>query len=190
MLHGDPDGRLGIVGERPGEHLVEDHPERVQVAPGADRLAHRLLGGDVVGGSQYGAGLGHSARGCGARDPEVPDLDVSGARHEDVVGLYVTMHDALGVCGLQGLGDLERHGRRRSWRESTPFEDPVLQGAAGQILHRDVIRVARVLAPVVNRDDVRMREGRSALRLALEAFDELRVVGVAATHDLERHVAI
>ncbi len=106
------------------------------------------------------------------------------------MGLYVAVDDALGMGGLQRLGDLERHGRCRFRWEGASFEDPVLQGATGQVLHGDVVRVARVLAAVVDRDDVRVREGGGALRLTLEALHELLVVGVTAAHHLERHVPV
>ena len=121
---------------------------------------------------------------------EVRDLYVPETCDQDVVGLDVAVDDVALVRGPQGLGHLERHGRRRAGGERAALDDTVLQGAPWQILHRDVVSPVLGLAPVEDRDDVRVREGCGALGLTLEALDELLVAGVAAAHHLEGHVPI
>ena len=91
----------------PGEHLVEDHAQRVQVARRADPPAGRLLGGHVPRAAQDVPGLGDGGGlGCPG-DAEVRDLRVSGPREEDVAGLDVAVDDAPPVGRLQRLRHLD-----------------------------------------------------------------------------------
>ena len=106
------------------------------------------------------------------------------------MGLYVAVDHVPLVRGPQGLGHLERHGRGRAGGERAALHDAVLEGAPGQVLHRDVVRPVLGLAPVEDRDDVRVGEGGGALGLALEALDELLVARVAGAHHLEGHVPV
>lgn len=67
----------------------------------------------------------------------------------------------------------------------------VLEDAARNELHGYVVRRPVLRAtPVIDGDYVWVTEGRSALGLASEALDELLVVGVPISQDLERHVPI
>src|SRR6267378_4897283 len=70
-------------------------------------------------------------------------------------------------------------------RRGATRDDELLQRAAVQVLHRDVVRALR-LAAVVDRDDVGMRETCRVLRLAAETLDELIVARVPVVEDLDR----
>ena len=52
VLHRHADQGVRLERHLAGQHLVEQDAERVDVAPGVDLLAHRLLGRDVVGGAR------------------------------------------------------------------------------------------------------------------------------------------
>jgi hypothetical protein len=106
------------------------------------------------------------------------------------VWLYVAVDYIAFVRGPQGLGHLERHRRGRVGRERATPQDAVFQGAARQILHRDVVRPIFGLAPVEDRNDVRVGEGRGVLGLAFEALHELPVARVAGAHNLQGHVPV
>src|SRR2546421_13044043 len=71
-------------------------------------------------------------------------------------------------------------------RRGTTRDDELLQRAAVQVLHRDVVRALR-LAAVVDRDDVGMRETCGVLRLAPATLDELIVARAPLLEDLPRH---
>jgi hypothetical protein len=98
------------------------------------------------------------------------------------------MHDPVPVCESNRREDLagvlDGDGNR-SW---TTRNDELLERAAVEILHGDVVG-ALCLATVVDRHDVGMREARGVLRLAAETLDELVVACVAVVEDLDRYAS-
>ena len=99
----------------PGQHLVQDAAQRVEVAAAVQiALPGRLLGAHVRGCADRDAGVGQpiAARGVhGARDAEVRDHRVPALEH-DVLGLDVPVDHPAGVRVRQGVGHLprQRHG--------------------------------------------------------------------------------
>ena len=194
VLHGDLDRR--VAGERhlAGQHLVEHDAGRVEVGGGRHRRAARLLGREVLRGAHDRAGLGH-LRGAVPRDPEVGHLQPRLVRlhllvggDEDVVRLDVAMDDPVAVREAEGLEELLGVPDRGVHRERAVGHDQLLEAAALDHLHRDVVRPLG-LAAVVDGDDVRVREAGGRLRLAAEALDEEVVAGVALVEDLDRDAA-
>ena len=84
--------------------------------------------------------------------------------------------------------DLARVVDRDRDRGRPAGDEELLEGAALQVLHRDVVRALR-LAAVVDRDDVRVGETGRVLRLAAEALDELLVLRVPVVEHLDRDAA-
>ena len=72
--------------------------------------------------------------------------------------------------------------------EGAVLLDAALEVGAAQVLHDDVVRVA-VLAPVIDRDDVRALQCCRGLGLLLEARRKRGVVGVLRQHRLDGHGA-
>ncbi len=187
VLHRDLDRRLAVERRLAGQQLVEDDAERVEVGARVDLASLGLLGREVLRRADDRARLGHLAR-AGARDPEVRHLHAALAVDEDVVRLDVAVHDAVPVCEAQRREDLARVLDRDVDRRGAAADDQLLQRAAVEELHRDVVGVLR-LAAVVDRDDVRVVERGGVLGLAAEALDELVVVPVTAVEDLDRDAA-
>ncbi len=187
VLHRDLDGRVAAERGRAGQQLVQHDAERVEVGALVDVRPARLLGREVLRGADDRADLGHLAR-TGARDAEVRHLHAALAVDEHVVRLDVAMDDPVAVREAQRREDLPRvlDGDRN--RRRPAGDDQLLQRAAVEVLHGDVVRPLR-LAAVVDRDDVRMRQRRCVLRLAAEALDELVVVRVAVVEDLDGDAA-
>ena len=83
------------------------------------------------------------------------------------------MDDAPVVGELQRVAQRRHDGQRLLGREF-PRAQQLPQVHAVHKLHEQIIKSAR-LPEVINRDDVRMVQRRERLRLAGEAFGELRV---------------
>ena len=102
------------------------------------------------------------------------------------------------LCGLRSRWMIPRRcakrAARRTWIDEVDRADGVqrrlvldelLERAAVEVLHRDVVG-AVPLAAVVDRDDVLVLEPGGVRRLAAEALDELLVLGEARVEELQR----
>ena len=183
--HGDR--AVALEGQAPREHLEEHHADRIEVRRGGDRVALRLLGREVLRGAHDRAGLRH-LRGAAAGDAEVRDLRVAVVVHDHVVRLEVAVDDPALVGEAGGAQDLNPEVDRLLLRQWRLGREDVLERAALQVLHRDVVG-ALVLAAVEDRDHVRVLQAGRRRRLAPEALHELLVLGEAAMQDLQGHLA-
>jgi hypothetical protein len=152
----DRHDRLALERDGPGQQLVEQDPDRVEVAARADRLALGLLGREIARGAHDRAGL-RDLRGSGARDAEVRHLDPTLVVDDHVVRLEVAVHDAALVREARRpehlLGDLDRALRR----QRRLLADDRIERAPLEQLHRNVVG-AIPLAAVVDADDVGVTE--------------------------------
>ncbi len=84
VFEGDGDGRFGHEGDTPGEHLVEDHAQGVDVAA-VVAVAVGLFGGHVFGGADHGAIAGQRfGPHEGFRQAEIDEISVSIKAQQDV----------------------------------------------------------------------------------------------------------
>ena len=135
-----------VAGERPcsGCHLVQHHTERKQIRAGIQVFSRRLLGRHVGNRPNRAAGTGehrfgrHVSSGCRFRlrgvrrqlgQTEVQNLGLPTRRHENVCRLDVAMNDALGMRGVQRIGNLNRD--LEQFLGLQPFRgDSLLEGSA------------------------------------------------------------
>ncbi len=120
--------------------------------------------------------------------PKSVTSDLALCVDDHVLGLEVAVDDpvAVGEAGrLEHLADRAD----RPLRAVRPGVDQLLQGAALEYLHRDVVGALDVAA-VEDGDDVGVLEAGGGLRLAAEPLDELAVLGEAAVEDLQRDEAL
>ena len=167
--------RGALEGVDSRDRLVEERPEREQVAPRIERLTAELLRRHVEDrpGDRPRGGLGRhrgdrlrsleERRRVLLRQPEVHDLDVARRGHHHVRRLEVAVHEARRMDRPERLGDLDRasgHGRDAR---------PILaqhggERAAFDVLHHDV-RAVVLLDDVEDGRDVGRRDARGATRL-------------------------
>ena len=109
------DGRLTGERELRREALVENGAEREEIAARVGDAAAHLLGRHVPGGAHDRARLRQRQRAGGRRralggagHAEVEDLHLPVARDEQVVGLEISVNDALLVHRGEAVGDLRR----------------------------------------------------------------------------------
>ena len=98
------------------------------------------------------------------------------------------MHDALAVRGREALRDLQAPVDGLPLRDGRPVELPAQRLAFEQL--RDGVGHAVVRAEVEDREDVRVRERRDGLGLALEAGQRVGVRRQVRREDLDGHLAI
>ncbi len=168
--------------------MEERRAQRPDVAGVRGRAAGCDLGREVGGGAGDQPGLGERGVGLGAGDPEVGQLHLPVAGHQDVRRLHVAVHDAGRVRGGQCVGRLPQQRRGLVGGQGTVAPDQLAQGHPGDVLHDQPPLVALV-DEVEDRDHVRVVEPGRQTALALGA---LQVGGAAAGHHadpLDRDVA-
>ncbi len=125
-------------------------------------------------------GLGHVRRVesparviCHLGQTEVENLGGSARGHKDICRLDVAVDDALGMRGIERLGDVNADREQLLHLQRT-IADEMLQRLAFQILHDDVGLIA-FFADVINGADVGMIQGRRGLGLTPEAAERCGV---------------
>ena len=161
-----------------GEQLVEHHAGRVHVALRPDAPAARLLRRHVGDRADDVAVGGERVAVQEPCDAEVHHLHVAVAVQHHVLGLHVAVDDALAVGEGQSFQQLGAHGGHVAVAE---LPDELVQRHAVDQLPDEVAPLA-VAEPVVERDDVGMREGRGRLDLADDAARHAPALG----DDLQR----
>ncbi len=190
--------RLALERLAPGGHLIEHQPEREKIGAGVELFAARLLRRHVVDRAEGHAGhrqdvardprLGRGIRRFLAelRDTEVEQLGLPSFRDEDVRRLDVSVNDALGVRGIERVGELAANVQDLLKRQGMPMDAAAKRFALEQ-LHRDEVP-ALVHADVVDRADVRVIERRRDSCFPQEPLDVLRRHAVALGQELQRDV--
>ncbi|MNY02582.1 hypothetical protein D3C86_1351560 [compost metagenome] len=160
-----------VEGGLEGEHLVDERPQREQVAAAVHQArVAELLGRDVGDGAEGGAGGGHGRQvALDPRHAEVRELHGPGLGEHDVVGLDVAVDDPRLVRVVEGRADLDRDVHHLLDREGGLLLQEVAEALALEQLHGHVVAIA-VLAVVVDRDDVGMAHARGGHGLAPEAL--------------------
>ena len=172
MLAHDALRRGAHEGRLAGQHLVEHATQTVDVAPPIQLCApHALLGAHVQGRSHRETGLRQfvaSRRVDRAGDAKVRHDGVT-RFEEDVLGLDVAVHHALGVGIAQGIRDLapDLHGILQ--RQLSLAGEAVAQRLPFDVRH-DVVQEARSLARVVQRQDMWMGESGGEVDLPEESL--------------------
>src|SRR5439155_477833 len=139
-------------------------PERVDVRTGIHVLSGGLLGTHVMRGPDHHALRGELADGRllrGLRDPEVGHEHVARAVEQDVVGLYIAVHDAVQVCVAQRVRHLPRDPGGIPQREALMLLEQLAERRSVEAAHDDVEDFVLVASDLVDRHDVGVLASRT-----------------------------
>ena len=173
-----------------GQELVEDHSQAVDVGPGVNRplFTSRLLGRHVCRGADHLAVQRGKPIGTGQLcQSEIGEEGLSSGVDQDVRWLDIAVdHAAL-------MGVFQRIGQRGDPDRSLPEARPVGRQLVGEVLsldqRADQVRLAIDLAGIVDRDDVRMSQDRSAAGFSHESVSVLGERPPTRPGPLERDLA-
>ena len=173
------------------QQFVEDGSEGINVDGWAprERPGFSLFGGHVARRPHRDAGPGEAGLAFHpSGQPEVADLGGAIGGEEDVGRFQVAMHDPAPVGRLDGLGQGAQQrgglaGRQRIARQLLG------QVAALDEFHREV-RLAVVVAHVVDLDDIRVLQAGRRFRFPKEALPRLRAGMRAVQQHLEGDAAV
>ena len=162
------------------EHLIKNDANRKDVTPCVCFLAFCLFRRHVIGRTQKGSGHRDAGKILRVRNSEVHHDHTAGVVDHDVLRLEIAMHHAFRMRSIQRVANLADNTDRLFGRKFAAFDDPALQIAAIDVLHRDEFHAVG-FADVENPHDVAMRDLPGENQLLLEAFehggrfDELRL---------------
>ena len=121
------------------------------------------------------------------RQPEVEHFGAARRQHH-VRGLQIAVGQPRAVRGIERIRELDRDPQDvLEWQRAA--QQPVGQRLARQILHHQELD-AVLLADVVQRADVRVRQARDRAGFAPKAFLAPGVIGDARRQDLDRDGSI
>ena len=155
MHHGDGNGVIGIKGLLTGEHLVEHHADRIDVALFVGIVAACLLRADIMHGADRLIGLCAVVLAGKLRNAEVHDLDRAVGEQHDVLRLDVAVYDAAVMRVLECAEHLNDEVDGILPRQHVLGVDILLERDAVDILHDDILESVREIH-IVDLDDVRM----------------------------------
>jgi len=182
-------------------HLVQHHPERIDVRPCVELFPQSLLRRHV-GNRPHdararqvvllpGGNVGARASGFQALgqlgEPKVENLDVTGFRREQIGGFDISMNDASGMSRDQSLGHGDRHLQKPLGRKG-PAADLLSEGPSLEKLHHEV-RPPLVLAEIVESADVGVIEGRRGSGFPLKPFESFPLLAGFERQELDRYRA-
>jgi hypothetical protein len=153
--------------------------------PRIGRLTPDLLGRQVLHRARDGAGLRHAAVCEGPRQTEVRDLHHAVLCHEQVLGLDVSMHETFVMRMSEGQERLAEDLRRLRRLHPPLLVQEVPDARAAHVLHDHVVHAVH-RTPVVDVDDVGVREAGGGPGLAPEAVHEGGIASQGPVQDLDR----
>ena len=135
---------------------------------------------------------GDSANAFGRRgrlfgEPEVEDLGLAARGDENICRLDIAVDNALGVGGIERVGDLNGKVHDLLGGER-PAGNTHIQGHAFEQLHGDEA-VPAIFANFMDGANIGMIQGGGGAGFALETLQRLRVMGQFIRQEFERNMA-
>jgi len=197
-------GGVALEGEAPSSHFVENHSKGKKIGARVEFFAKGLLGRHVGDSTESGSGTGELVGIGGQRgqliggvferfrrgdfgQTKIEDFGVAAFGDEDICWLDVAMDDALGVCGIESIGNLDGDVEK-AFEFDRLTCNKVFERGAVEKFHGEECLIA-VSPDFVDGADIGMIECRSGTGFATEAFEYLRVAGEIIRKKLESNKA-
>src|SRR6266496_2544052 len=119
---------------------------------------------------------------------EIENFGVSALGHKNIRRLDVTMDNALGMSGVEGLSNFNSHAQH-GFELQRATGDHVLQRDPIQIFHDDV-GFTVLLADIVDGANIGMVQGRSSLGFATKTGERLGVASDFFRKEFERNKTV
>ena len=191
-----PRDRVEVDGRASDEQFVEDRAQREHICPHVHILSGEagLLGSHVVRRADELTFNGHrsSANGVGIERLRDPEIDHPGKqllsvrRDKDVPRLEITVDDALAMCMLDRLADLDEELDPTTNVELQPITE-LVHRAPGDVLHDEVGIAILGRTRVDDRGQAGMAHHRERLPLRLETHEHVRTAK-PRSNDLDRDI--
>ena len=167
-----------------------DATQRIQIAATVERFPRRLLGAHVMHSAQHKAVGGERRIEIRARDAEVGD-DRTPRRpfDENVLGLYVAMHDAPRVRIRQRPRHFAQHANNFRGRQRTAITNTIAKGFAVDVAHREKCKAADFVG-AIDGYNVGMRKLRGHARFTQKPFARFRYFSERRRQHLERDLSV
>jgi hypothetical protein len=175
---------------KPARKDEEPHDaERIEITPGIDRSAGRLLWAHEPRGSHHALGTGGRSR-AHASDPEVRhERPTGGPLEQDVIGLHIPMDHTAGVGMRQGARHFLEDSRGGGVPQRAAIAHALSQRLAVDVGHHEEHEVLD-LVHGEDGDDPRVGELCRGARLPQEALPGGRLAGPFGRQQLDRHPAV
>lgn len=173
-----------LEGSRPGQHLKEGDPHRVDIGTSVERLGKDLFGGHIQEGADGHTDLGLALAADDLGDPEVCEFDDAIFADEEIGRLEVAVDDAAFVGVLEAHERLQGDGDGFFKREAFLTTHPLFGIFAFNELH-DQIEVTVFFEGVLPLDDIGMFEAGEDAGFREEAFTDLGVFGMLLVEHLD-----
>ena len=188
--HEGGDGRVADEGRLARDTFVENQGQAVDIGLAVEDPALDLFGGGVAGRAQN-CTVGFRPGRFGQRpgQTEVGDAQAAVCVEEDVGRLDVSVDETPAVGVVESGAGLDADPHCLFGSEEHPGVVDLAQRAAGQVLEHQV-RLAGLLAPVIDPQNVRVVEGSDGAGFGPEPLEEGLVPGEGRVEDLDGHLAV
>ncbi len=164
------------------ENLIQDQPERIDIAARRDFLSAELFGRHIGGRAVANFRAAHLVLDSG--QAEIGDDHLAAAVDHDIGWLEVTVEDALGMRGGESRAEASRDLGGFIYRKASNAAEQGGEVFAIHVLHGDE-RLAFELADIVHPADIRMRDLARDANFVMKAREHGRIAHGGFGEELE-----
>jgi hypothetical protein len=180
VLHHDLEAIVARERQRAGEHVMDQHADRIEIRGLGRRAARYHLRRHILRRARHAMALAPYRRAMNAvaeqaRDAEIDELDLVAVDH-DVRALQIRVHHTGCVRGLDRVQDLDGQIESLLDRQGAGFVQQAGERAAGHVLHHEIQEPVLGLPMVQGRHYIAMTHAAGRKHLGVELPCHILVV--------------